>query len=61
MKQQKSWKILFAGPVSYTHLDVYKRQACHSADESQDIKKLEKALEIYVYAMVNISHYFESK
>ena len=34
---------------------------CHSADESQDIKKLEKALEVYVYTMVHISHYFESK
>ena len=25
--------------VSYTHLDVYKRQGCHSADSGQDRKK----------------------
>lgn len=48
--------------LEISHLDLPQGHgACHSADESQDIKKLEKALEIYVYAMVNISHYFESK
>lgn len=34
---------------------------CHGADEAQSIENLEKALEIYIYSLVNIDRYFENK
>ena len=46
-------------PADFSDLDLPKGHGNgHGADEAQSIKNLQKAIEIYVYALLNLSNYY---